>query len=254
VRRTLQTFPPTATVCNSAASPVKGAGQSCARVGDQLPTRFESVPDAEWPNKFLGLGPIREVAALVSGSATRPGKATRAARTSGTDGTMVAVNTTSDHSATRCQNVARLTQKMRVALVEASRNPLRRLHDDLEGKPAWPAHPATLRALEARGLVEKTRRRTRKGWWLDEWSITDNGRQALVPASLVRADRPVYMAHPSRTTGDYTSDPSRTFDRLEVMDVGLIAEQWRQDSDLRRAAGEDRRCQARRLSRTVRRV
>jgi DNA-binding PadR family transcriptional regulator len=167
---------------------------------------------------------------------------------------MVAVNTTSDHSETRCQNAARLTQKMRAALVEASRNPLRRLHDDLEGKPAWPAHPATLRALEARGLVEKTRRRTRKGWWLDEWAITDNGRQALAPASLVRADRPVYMAHPSRTTGDYTSDPSRTFDRLEVMDVGLIAEQWRQDSDLRRAAGEDRRCQARRLSRTVRRV
>jgi DNA-binding PadR family transcriptional regulator len=223
-------------------------------------SRRRSAPDAireragcRVAQQFLGLGPIREVAALVSGSATRSGKATRAARTSGTDGTMVAVNTTSDHSETRCQNAARLTQKMRAALVEASRNPLRRLHDDLEGKPAWPAHPATLRALEARGLVEKTRRRTRKGWWLDEWSITDNGREALVPASLVRADRPVYMAHPSRTTGDYTSDPSRTFDRLEVMDVGLLGAQWIDDSALRYAASEDRRARARRLSRTVRR-
>jgi hypothetical protein len=253
VRRTLQTFPPTATVCNSAASPVIGAGQSCARVGDQLPTRFESVPDAEWPNSFWDWGLSGKLLPWFL-AVRHAQKAARAVRTSGTDGTMVAVNTTSDDSETRCQDVARLTQKMRDALVEASRNPLRRLHDDLAGKPAWPVHPATLRALEARGVVEKTRRRTRKGWWLDEWAITDKGRQALVPASLVRADRPVYMAHPSRTTGDYTSDPSRTFDRLEVMDVALIAEQWRQDSDLRRAAGEDRRGQARRLSRTVRRV
>jgi hypothetical protein len=127
------------------------------------------------------------------------------------------------------------SDSMREALTTALKAPLRRLHDHPENKPPWPAHHTTLRSLVLRGLLEHSEHRTRRGWLLEEWAITDAGREALEPVQITRRPSPRFMARSggirykklapvkpgdlgrwvideAEHEGDYTSDPRRSID------------------------------------------
>jgi hypothetical protein len=142
----------------------------------------------------------------------------------------------------------KLSVPMRDALIDASRNPLRRTHDT----PAdWPAHPATLAALVRHDLLEVSERRNRRGYLLTIWTLTDTGREALDPPPRYRPDRPLFLAHcgairyrklPPKTptdlgrwviagskhdtstsnSGDYTTNPAKAIDPLEVVDLADV--------------------------------
>lgn len=134
-----------------------------------------------------------------------------------------------------------LSAPMRQALVEARRGPLRRLHDDQPGKPPWPAPPASLAALVSRGLLETGTMRSRKGWHIDTWTITDAGREAIAPpAARSRPDHPRFLARPTRSTPDYTTNPSRAIDNLEPVSDELLAT-YAADAEQRRAGDPGRR-------------
>lgn len=100
-----------------------------------------------------------------------------------------------------------LTKPMRDALRRARSQPLRRVFDDRPGRPPWPAHPCTLVALRDRGLLTIGRRLSRQGFPIIEWSITDDGLQALEAKTIItRRLRPLYLAE---GWPDYTSDIGR---------------------------------------------
>jgi hypothetical protein len=139
---------------------------------------------------------------------------------------------------------------MREALTKATRAPLRRLHDTTNpGKPPWPANPNTLAALVRHDLLAHNRRRTRKGWWLEEWTITENGREALLPRLITKKDHDVYLARPTRNSGDYTTDPSHRIDPLPVMNPSLLNRRWTTQADTQRAEARDIKQSARNLAR-----
>src|SRR5512147_496008 len=138
-----------------------------------------------------------------------------------------------------------MTKRMRETLQLAQSAPLRRLHDNQPGKPPWPAPATTLYALERCELLARARRRSRQGWWLDEWTITDRGREALKPKTpKLRPDRAVYMAHPSQNSGDYTYNRRYAIDDLEVMRDSLH-NSWTTGAQSRSADARDRRRAAR---------
>jgi hypothetical protein len=89
---------------------------------------------------------------------------------------------------------------MRDALLRASREPLRRLHDDHPGAPPWPAPSASLRALVRRGLLEHRERRNRHGRRVEEWTVTDAGLEALHPPAKVKRDTPRSLRVPGGST------------------------------------------------------
>lgn len=144
----------------------------------------------------------------------------------------------------------RLSIPMRDALERASRDPLRRVHDDKPGKPAWPANANTLSALVAHGLLTHDRRRNRKAFWFDEWTISDAGREALLPQPpRFRQDRPLYLA-PSSATGDYTVDRRKSIDwdpGMGAVEVLRPASSWAEGSRLEHARCVDSGKQARQL-------
>lgn len=107
-----------------------------------------------------------------------------------------------------------MTHRMRQTLQQALREDgLRRTHTPGPGRPAWPAPANTLNALLRHGYLEHSRRRNRHGYWLDVWSITDKGRQAL--------------EEPRRTTKDHgTSMNARGRAQHRVMENG----HWREYS------------------------
>jgi hypothetical protein len=123
-----------------------------------------------------------------------------------------------------------ITANMHAVLTETRRRQegLRRLFDDVPGKPPWPANPSTLAALVRHGLVERSENRTRRGALVIIWRITDAGREALQPPQIVKPDKPLFLARGSvryrklpdnrwavdetGSTGDYTSDPGRSID------------------------------------------
>lgn len=144
----------------------------------------------------------------------------------------------------------RLTQHMRDALTKAQHAPLRRVHKPGPGAPPWPAAPNTLRALLRRGLVELGQIRNRDGWPVTTWTITDTGRAALQPVEIFRTERPLYLARPTKNSGDYTHDPSRRIDHLPVFDEA--SPQWRRRAATRHADAEDHRQAARRTARNLR--
>jgi hypothetical protein len=144
----------------------------------------------------------------------------------------------------------RLTKPMRRTLKEAKAQGLRRIHQPTPGQPPWPAHPATLHALTRHGLLEQQRKRNRHGWHVDEWRITDAGKAALKPRERRVADTPVFLARASKWGGDYTTDPSRRVDELEVIDVELPG--WVAAARGRHVGAVDRRGLAWRLARGVR--
>jgi hypothetical protein len=136
----------------------------------------------------------------------------------------------------------KLSVLMRDALNAAACNPLRRTHDTAHGKPPWPAHPATLAALVRHGFLVRTEKRNRRAHRVEEWAITDTGREALNPPPRHRPDRPLYMARCGAIqyrvlpngrwavagggSEDYTTDPRKSIDvdrgtAVEVMPVDL---------------------------------
>lgn len=143
-----------------------------------------------------------------------------------------------------------MTGCMRHALEQARRagpTGLRRVHDDKPGRPAWPAHPATLAALVRRGHLEHRRVRNRRTWWVDVWTITDTGREALAPSMRTRPDRPLYLQRRVWHGGDYTRNRSDAIDELEVVPSAEIDPSWGRDARVRHANAQDRRARARRL-------
>src|SRR4051812_5814616 len=99
-----------------------------------------------------------------------------------------------------------LTANMRAALRAARSQPLRRVHKPGPGRPAWPAHPNTLAALVRLELVRRDARISRKGYPTDSWTITDAGREALRPHTVVRRRPPLLVA---AGWPDFTRDTSR---------------------------------------------
>jgi hypothetical protein len=107
----------------------------------------------------------------------------------------------------------RLSEQMTDALTRAQHAPLRRVHRPGPGAPAWPAPPATLRALVRHELVVMGAIRDRDGWPVDTWTITDAGRLALHPPPRERVARAKFLAHSVTAHGylqpAYTDDPRR---------------------------------------------
>jgi hypothetical protein len=147
-----------------------------------------------------------------------------------------------------------MTKNMRDALHAATKQPLRRLHNPQPGTPPWPAHPTTLNALTRHNYLTLTERRNKHGWRLQEWQITDAGRQALNPPPRVLRDTPRFLSRPSRTTGDYTANRHRAIDELEAVDPAEIDAARRYMARELHADASDRRVVARRLARNARRA
>jgi len=145
-----------------------------------------------------------------------------------------------------------MTTKMRDTLEVVRRGGLRRVHDDGPGRPPWPAPWQTLYALERRELVVRSRRISRKGWPIDEWAITEAGREALSPRPRTRrasVDR-------LRIAGGST----RSMQAGEWVEVRIPEPERMPDPDPRWALvarerhldAQDRREQARRIRRSAR--
>jgi hypothetical protein len=91
-------------------------------------------------------------------------------------------------------------------------------------RPARAATPrAPRRPLDAGSI------RNRHGDPVDTWTITDAGRAALAPREVFRQDRPTFLVDHRRAgwvdptseerhDDDYTSDPRKRVDELEVID------------------------------------
>ena len=106
-----------------------------------------------------------------------------------------------------------LTENMRTVLELATKQTLTRVHNPQEpGKPPWPANPVTLHALVRHELVRLDERLSRQRYRIQEWTITERGREALKPQIRLAPDRPRYLCRPSRTTGDYTYDHTQSLD------------------------------------------
>lgn len=133
----------------------------------------------------------------------------------------------------------RLSTPMHDALIAAARNPLRRTHDDTAGAPPWPAPPSTLAALTRHQLLVRTELRNRRGFKVTVWTITDHGHDILNPPPRFRPDRPLFLAHcgsvryrtlptgrqviaGGQGSGDYTTNPAKAIDPLEVVDPADI--------------------------------
>ena len=137
---------------------------------------------------------------------------------------------------------AHLTALMRTALQDAARHNegLRRTFDDKPGRPSWPAAPATLHALTRRGLLETKELRNRRGYRIQAWFITPEGRKALEPVLVVRRDVPLYLA----PGGGYTTNPKRSIDQDLPPDVpqlvavealkGSPSPEWRENAERHR--------------------
>lgn len=162
----------------------------------------------------------------------------------------------------------RLTANMRKVLTKAKHAPIRRPHPPGPGAPPWPEAHRTLYALVHHELVTRSEIRDRDGQPLTLWTITTAGRAALEPPELVKTDRPTYLSDRRKATPDwrdphdpeheqpedYTSDPARRIDHIEITDPDRLKLVWDRQAKARVAALEDRRDRARRLARSARRA
>lgn len=138
-----------------------------------------------------------------------------------------------------------MTNNMREALQDAAKHAIRRVHD-CPGQPGWPFPHNTLRALLRHGYVEYTELISRKGHRVQQWAITELGRQALKAPGWVAEEKPVFMAW---GYGD-TSDRSRALDDVEKM--GAPSWKWRRQSALERIGAQEPRQAASRVARSLR--
>lgn len=163
-----------------------------------------------------------------------------------------------------------MTARMRAVLEQAAKQDLRRVWDG-PGKPPWPAAASTLAALVRHGLLERSERLTRHQQRVVLWEITEEGKAALRGPERIAEERPTFMAHGairyrvlsnnrwtvveededgSYVDGDYTQDPRRRFDHLEV--AGQASLKWRRKAEVDRTAAQDPKIAARRISRALR--
>lgn len=142
----------------------------------------------------------------------------------------------------------RLTVHMHTALQAAARpGGVRRVHQpDTPGRPPWPHPAATLHALVRNQLATKTIETSRKGVHVEVWTITQHGHTLLNPAPVVLTQVPRFLSRPSRTTGDYTSNPGRSIDELEAVDA---PQRFVRQSRALHEAEKDRRRAAREAAR-----
>lgn len=139
-----------------------------------------------------------------------------------------------------------MTNRMRNALTRANNTPLQRTHNQTHGKPPWPEHPATLNALERQGMLTRTTRTTRHGHRIDEWHITDTGRQTLQPTHRTIPHKTRLIARTPQQTGpdapngasSYTTSHTRS-----IPDAGEAIDQ----QTLERYAMENQQAKTRRL-------
>jgi hypothetical protein len=149
---------------------------------------------------------------------------------------------------------------MRAALHQATKGPLRRVHEQPRNAPPppWPAPPQTLHALHAHGLLTHTRRRNRRGHWIDEWTITHTGLRAVDPPRTARRDRPEFLragggtTHNPRLSIDTTVDGFGRRRALDLIDVADLDPRWAQHARARHEHARDRREAARALARRAR--
>jgi len=140
---------------------------------------------------------------------------------------------------------------MREALRRARKGPLRRVHNVEHGKPPWPAPAASLAALVKRALLVKDVRKTKAGDKLEEWTITDDGIEALKPPPVkVRQARPVFLtAKPQHVKADYTSDPTRAMNgEPEAVSPADLDSAWFGAAMKRHTEARDRRERAREIA------
>lgn len=91
--------------------------------------------------------------------------------------------------------MTKLSPLMREALKTAlAQDGIRRTHkirkpgEKPPPKPEWPFHARTLNALVEKELLDRTSRKSNAGNLVDEWQITDAGREALDPPRRPRRD------------------------------------------------------------------
>jgi hypothetical protein len=96
-------------------------------------------------------------------------------------------------------------------------------------------------------------RKTKQGHRLEEWAITDAGREALLPVERFKVDRDEYLCRPiPDRRGDYTTNPAWSVDRLPIMDPDKVSLKWRRNAETQRVGAQDRRQAAARVSRSLR--
>jgi hypothetical protein len=147
-----------------------------------------------------------------------------------------------------------VTERMREALLEARKGPLRRVHDGTEGKPPWPAPAASLAALVKHGLLVRSERKSKNGNRVQEWTLTDAGREALKPKQVVRREAVRSLRVPGGSTrmmqGGVWVDAAMP--EPEPVDPDEVDAAWFGAAAVRHAEARDRREAARRLSRNAR--
>ena len=151
----------------------------------------------------------------------------------------------------RLSNSERLTPRMRDALQQAARAPIRTTRPQSHRNPPQTPRKATLEALTRRGLLKPSERLNRRGEPIVEWAITEAGRQALEPRVVVRRDRPRFLAaQPHQIKYDYTYDPSKALlNAGEVLDPPSDA--WDAGARERWNTVRDRRARARQIGRAA---
>ena len=177
--------------------------------------------------------------------------------------------------------MTRITANMRAALEFALHTgELRRLVDDrskdqrkrtIKGTdkpnpayvepPEWPhgLAAATLAALVRHGWLEQGIRKNRKGYDMHVWTITDAGRQALVDDATPRARQGGQQrVSTGKTLVDYEMqivtqrDGSRRLQRVPVERPDRLSDRTGLEAQARWEEAQDRRAQARRLTKLLR--
>lgn len=137
---------------------------------------------------------------------------------------------------------------MREALQIMSRpEGMRRVHHAGPGKPPWPAHPNTIRALTRHGLATHSQAINRRGLTVDIWRITPAGQQTLDPPPIVRPDTPQLLNVPGGSTRLHLAGDTWLDVRIpEPEPMNAPPDRWVRRGRVLHADAQDRRERAKR--------
>jgi hypothetical protein len=153
---------------------------------------------------------------------------------------------------------------MLAALTDASKRQegLRRTHDpDTPGAAPWPqlrggpANANALAALVRRGFLTRERiKHRRTGAPVDVWSITDAGREALVPKPVKRRDTPQQLRVATGGTkfmqgGVWVDIPIPEPEKVKADDLGY---HWATAARDRHEGSRDKAARSKQLARNLR--
>jgi len=138
---------------------------------------------------------------------------------------------------------------MRDTLEVVRRGGLRRVHDGV-GRPPWPAPWQTLYALQRRELIVRTERLSRKGDRVEEWAITEAGREALSPPVVPRRETVRSLRAPGGSTRPMQLGIwiDTRMPEPEPVDPAGINPEWKRRAHERHVEAESPRQRARRLA------